>query len=38
MNRIADYLKLKSDIVTWLGNYIVNNSGIKALLVGGLHI
>lgn len=34
MNRITDYLKLKSDIVTWLGNYVVNNSGIKALVVG----
>jgi len=34
MNRIEDYQKLSKSIVKWLGDYVVQNSGIKAFVVG----
>jgi len=34
MNRIQDYKKLKQDIVKWLGDYVLENSSIKAFVVG----
>ena len=34
MNRIQDYEKLKQDIVKWLGDYVLENSSIKAFVVG----
>jgi NAD+ synthase len=33
MNRISDYSKLKTQIVTWIKNYAIDNS-IKSLVVG----
>jgi len=34
MNRITDYTNLKNRIVTWLNNYVTENSSIKSLVVG----
>ena len=34
MNRITDYKNLSSNIVKWLGDYVVQNSGIKAFVIG----
>jgi NAD+ synthase len=34
MNRITDYEELKNRIVRWLGDYVVQNSGIKSFVVG----
>jgi NAD+ synthase len=34
MNRITDYEELKNRITTWIGDYIVQNPSIKALVVG----
>ena len=34
MNRINDYNKLSDRIVGWLGDYVVQNSNIKAFVVG----
>lgn len=34
MNRITDYNQLSECIVSWLGDYVVSNSGIKAFVVG----
>ena len=34
MNRIDDYSQLYSRIVKWMGDYVVNNSGIKSFVVG----
>jgi len=34
MNRILDYEELSNRIVRWLGDYVVQNRGIKAFVVG----
>ena len=34
MNRVANYKKLKSDIVDWMGQYVLQNPSIKSLVVG----
>jgi NAD+ synthase len=34
MNRIDDYKRLSDMIVRWIGDYVINNSGIKSLVVG----
>jgi len=34
MNRILNYEELSDRIVRWLGDYVVQNSGIKAFVVG----
>jgi len=34
MNRITDYQQLSDRIVKWMGDYVVQNSGIKAFVVG----
>jgi NAD+ synthase len=34
MNRITDYANLKHRIVTWLGDYVIENPSIKSLVVG----
>ena len=34
MNRIENYEKLKTDIVKWLGDYILEHPSIKSLVVG----
>jgi len=34
MNRITDYKNLSSNIVKWLGDYVVQNSGIKTFVIG----
>jgi len=34
MNRITDYEELKSKIVKWLGDYVLENPSIKAFVVG----
>lgn len=34
MDRIKDYSELSDRIVRWLGDYVVQNSGIKAFVVG----
>ena len=34
MNRITDYENLKSQVVKWLGDYVLENPSIKAFVVG----
>ena len=34
MNRINDHANLKNRIVTWLDNYVTENSSIKSLVIG----
>lgn len=34
MNRITDYQQLSNRIIKWMGDYVVQNSGIKAFVVG----
>jgi len=34
MNRIIDYKNLSNNIINWLGDYVVQNSGIKAFVIG----
>lgn len=34
MNRIADFKNLENRIVTWLGDYVIENPSIKSLVVG----
>jgi len=34
MNRIDDYKRLSDRIIRWIGDYVVDNSGIKSLVVG----
>jgi NAD+ synthase len=34
MNRVANYKKLKLDIVDWIGQYVLQNPSIKSLVVG----
>ena len=34
MNRITDYKELSDRIIKWLGDYVVQNNGIKSFVVG----
>ena len=34
MNRITDYKNLSSNIIKWLGDYVIQNKGIKAFVIG----